>query len=88
MDNGVLPENVLALVPKYLEKQLIDPFDGKPLRIRRFDKGIEVFSVAEDDQPDDNAIEFHGGNGAIRPIKNVRYRLWDVSERAQPSSHK
>ena len=84
MNNGNFPDTVAALVPAYLDKELFDPFNGEPLHIRRFEKGIEVRSVAEDDKPDDNRLDIHGTGQVLRPIKDVRYRLWDVSARGLP----
>jgi hypothetical protein len=45
---GRLPESLDQLVPKYLDAVPIDPFDGKPLRYKRLDKGYTIYSVGED----------------------------------------
>jgi hypothetical protein len=45
---GRLPETLEELVPKYLEAVPMDPFDGKPLRYKRLEKGYTIFSVGED----------------------------------------
>ena len=39
---GRLPENLNELVPQFLPKVLVDPFDGQPLRYHRLDKGYIV----------------------------------------------
>jgi hypothetical protein len=44
-ENGRCPENLQQLVPKYLPSVLIDPYDGKPLRYRKLQKGFKVWSV-------------------------------------------
>jgi hypothetical protein len=44
-ENGRCPENLQQLVPKYLPSVPIDPYDGKPLRYRKLQKGFRVWSV-------------------------------------------
>jgi hypothetical protein len=44
-ENGRYPENLQQLVPKYLPSVPIDPYDGKPLRYRKLQKGFKVWSV-------------------------------------------
>jgi len=44
---GRLPKSE-ELAPKYLDTVLIDPFDGKPLRYKRFAKGYTIYSIGED----------------------------------------
>ena len=45
---GRLPGTLEEVVPKYLEAVPIDPFDGKPLRYKRLEKGYTIYSVGED----------------------------------------
>jgi hypothetical protein len=45
---GRLPETLEQLVPKFIEAVPIDPFDGKPLRYKRLEKGYTIYSVGED----------------------------------------
>jgi hypothetical protein len=45
---GRLPESLEELVPKYIEAVPIDPFDGKPLRYKRLEKGYTIYSIGED----------------------------------------
>lgn len=45
---GRLPETLEALVPKFIEAVPIDPFDGKPLRYKRLEKGYTIYSIGED----------------------------------------
>lgn len=44
-EHGHYPDNLQALVPKYLPKVPIDPFDGKPLRYQRLAKGFKIWSI-------------------------------------------
>ncbi|MCS7263538.1 MAG: type II secretion system protein GspG [Armatimonadetes bacterium] len=44
-ERGRYPESLQALVPKYLPKVPIDPYDGKPIKYRRLSRGFKVWSV-------------------------------------------
>ncbi len=44
-ENGRYPENLQQLVPKYLPFVPVDPYDGKPIRYRKLEKGFKVWSV-------------------------------------------
>jgi hypothetical protein len=75
------PDALDALVPQYLAQVPRDPFDGKPLRYRRLDQGVVVYSVGKD-------REDNGGNiNTKRPLEkgtDLGFRLWDVAHRRQP----
>lgn len=43
--DGQLPETLDMLVPQYLDETPLDPFDGEPLRYRRYQDGYIVYSV-------------------------------------------
>ncbi len=45
---GRLPESLEELVPRYMETVPIDPFDGKPLRYKRLEKGYTIYSIGDD----------------------------------------
>jgi hypothetical protein len=72
------PEALTDLVPVYLAAVPTDPYDGAPVRFRRFTEGVVVYSVGEDSQDD-------GGNIALtgKPGTDTGWRLWDVSYRRQ-----
>jgi hypothetical protein len=55
-ENGLYPENLQQLVPKYLPSVLIDPYDGKPLRYRKLQKGFKVWSVGGN-RKDDGGVK-------------------------------
>lgn len=55
-ERGHYPDNLHALVPKYLPSVPLDPYDGKPLRYRKLEKGFKVWSVGRDKKDD-------GGSG-------------------------
>ena len=45
---GSLPKELADLVPRYIDKVPIDPFDGKPLRYKLTEPGYIVYSIGED----------------------------------------
>jgi hypothetical protein len=69
-NNGKLPDQLSSLVPAFLDKVPIDPFDGQPLRFKRTDKGYVVYSIGPD-EVDDGGIEAPAG---LKPRS-----LWDVT---------
>jgi hypothetical protein len=46
--SGQLPETLAEIVPAYLSAIPSDPFDGKALRFRKFERGFVVYSVGQD----------------------------------------
>jgi hypothetical protein len=69
--HGGLPERLDQLVPGDLKAVPEDPFDGKPLRYRRLDRGYVVYSVGEDGKDD---------GGKEQPPKDSRTpgETWDL----------
>jgi hypothetical protein len=55
-ENGRYPENLQQLVPKYLPSVPIDPYDGKPLRYRKLQKGFKVWIVGGN-RKDDGGVK-------------------------------
>jgi hypothetical protein len=53
-NGGRLPETLEALTPSFLEEIPKDPFDGKPLRYVRKNKGYLIYSIGPD------LVENHG----------------------------
>ena len=54
--NGVLPDSLSAVVPKFLTAVPTDPFDGQPLRYKKLANGYVVYSVGEDGK-DNGGVE-------------------------------
>jgi hypothetical protein len=81
-DRGNWPGSLAGLVPKYLEKVPLDPFDGKPLRFGTFDKGVVIYSVGSDGVDNGGHVERDtiGEEGM-----DFGFRLWDVKHRRQPA---
>ncbi len=50
-----LPETLEELVPKFIEAVPIDPFDGKPLRYKRLEKGYMIYTIGEDGEDNGGA---------------------------------
>lgn len=48
--NEKLPNDLSVLVPQFLSAVPKDPFDGRPLRYKRLEKGYVIYSVDEDGQ--------------------------------------
>ncbi len=74
------PESLKELVPEYIKEIPKDPFDGAPLRYRRLDEGVVIYSVGVDKTYD-------GGNpvdNAHKPCSEARVRLWNLEHRRQP----
>jgi hypothetical protein len=50
--HGTLPETLADLVPDYLAETPLDPYDGKPLRYKKLEKGYVVYSIGPNDTDD------------------------------------
>lgn len=61
--NGRFPNATGELIPEYLSELPRDPFDGKPIRIAKFDSGIVVYSIGE------NTID---DGGQVVPLQGER----------------
>jgi hypothetical protein len=55
-EHGRYPEDLQALVPKFLPSVPSDPYDGKPLRYRKLQKGFKVWSVGGN-RKDDGGVK-------------------------------
>jgi hypothetical protein len=81
--NNCWPDNLMDLVPQFLSKVPLDPFDATLLRYRRLDDGVVVYSIGPDG-------EDNGGTFDKDPNKqgtDVGFRLWDVPRRRQPPNN-
>jgi len=47
-DHGRLPNNTEELVPEFIPTVPQDPFDGKPLRMKKTDEGVVLYSIGPD----------------------------------------
>jgi hypothetical protein len=55
-EHGRYPEDLQALAPKFLPSVPSDPYDGKPLRYRKLQKGFKVWSVGGN-RKDDGGVK-------------------------------
>lgn len=76
------PESLEALVNAgFLDAVPVDPYDGKPLRLKRTVDGLVVYSVGQDE------IDNGGFINRDRPFDvgtDQGFRVWDLSRRRQP----
>jgi hypothetical protein len=79
--HGHWPDSLSSLVPEFLAKVPLDPYDAKPLRYRRLEDGVVIYSIGPDE-------EDNGGNlDREHPTKSgtdLGFQLWDVNKRRQP----
>src|SRR5262249_14654539 len=79
--NGRWPERLEDLVPAYLSKIPIDPFDGQPIRFRRLKDGVIIYTVGEgQDEDGSRRVRVKAGS----PDIDVGFELWDPDRRRQP----
>jgi hypothetical protein len=83
--HGKWPDSLDTLGPQFLADVPRDPFDGQPLRYRRLEDGVAIYSVGVD------ALD-NGGNldraHPDWPGVDIGFRLWDVAKRRQPPQPK
>jgi hypothetical protein len=87
LEKGAWPNSLDDLVPAYLSKVPVDPFDGKPLRYRRFDQGVKIYSVGDgvDDGGEIDKRTHRGEDLGTGPGADLGFRLVDVKYRRQPA---
>lgn len=61
LDHKRLPDELGQLVPGYLGHAPRDPFDGKPLRFKKLERGYAIYSVGTNGR-DDGGEESSGGD--------------------------
>jgi hypothetical protein len=78
--HGRWPDTLEQLVPGLLGRIPLDPYDGRPIRYRRLEDGVVVYSVGLDGQ--DNGGKLLAN--VMSPGADIGFRLWDVKARRQP----
>lgn len=73
------PEQVAELVPTFIDKPLLDPFDGQPLRMTTDEKGVTIYSIGENRQDDDGAVFSSFKEG------DVGMKLFNPDQRGMPA---
>lgn len=84
-EKRVWPHSVDELCPHYLAATLLDPFDGKPLRYRRVEDGVVIYSVGQDGRDNGGDLDPEHRN---QSHADIGFRLWDVAKRRQPPRQK
>jgi hypothetical protein len=77
---GHWPESLNDLVPAHLRALPIDPFDGKPLRMKRTENGLLIYSVGPDGVDNQGYLGKHNYQAGT----DMGRQLWDVKERRLP----
>jgi len=75
------PESLDSLVPEFIVKIPMDPFDAKPLRYRRLNDGVVIYSIGPDEE--DNGGKLDRGD-LKKHGTDIGFRLWNVDCRRQP----
>lgn len=68
-EQGRLPDDLSELTPDYLQEVPKDPFDGKPLRYKKVDRGYLIYSIGDDGKDDG------GKSGQFRVRPDVTFRV-------------
>jgi hypothetical protein len=75
------PDTIDKLCPKYLAAVPLDPFDGEPLRYRRVEDGVVIYSVGRDGADNNGYFDRKYPNELG---VDIGCRVWDVAKRRQP----
>lgn len=59
-NGGQLPSRLEELLPGFLSSVPIDPFDGRPLRFQKLERGYVIYSVGQDRNDNDGKEHTHG----------------------------
>jgi hypothetical protein len=75
------PGSMEELVPRFLTRPIPDPYYGKPIRLRRLEGGLLIYSIGPDGVDDGGAIDPPQPG---KPSPDIGFRLWNVDKRRQP----
>jgi hypothetical protein len=76
--HGRWPEALEPLVPEFLAGVPLDPFDGRPLRLRRTQDGVVIYSIGADGRDHEGKLYREGGP---RDKTDAGFQLWDADQR-------
>jgi hypothetical protein len=79
--HGHWPDSLNSLVPDFLAKVPLDPYDAKPLRYRRLKDGVVIYSIGPDETDDGGNLE---RENPTKPGTDLGFQLWDLTSRRQP----
>jgi len=83
-EQGRWPTALRELYPKHCPEVLVDPFNGQPLRLKKTDEGLAIYSVGVDGSDNDGNLLQQGNQNAEGIDQG--FRLWDVGQRRQPAN--
>ena len=78
--HGHWPESLTLLVPEFLAKVPLDPYDANPLRYRRLADGVVIYSIGKNEKDDGGKFDRQN----LRESPDIGFQLWDVNRRRQP----
>ncbi len=85
LDRGTWPNTLDALVPDYLERVPIDPFDGMPIRFAIMDEGIKVWTIAENNVDDGGDVGRLEKQNPKKPSKDSGWVFLNPDLRGRPA---
>jgi hypothetical protein len=85
LDHDRWPERWEDLTPKYLASVPLDPWDEKPLKLKRREKGVLIYSVGPDGKDDSGTLN---RENRIAPGSDLGFELFDPPHRCQPAPPK
>jgi len=80
--HGHWPDSLLSLVPEFLAKVPLDPYDAKPLHYGRLADGVVIYSIGPDET--DNGGKIDRKYPRQEKGTDIGFQLWDVNRRRQP----
>jgi hypothetical protein len=84
--NNSYPADLKELVPEYIDRIPLDPFDGKPLKMKSVDGGLDLYSVGSEKEDEYNdkiePIHFYMGKEAYEKFR-VKPALEEKRKQAQ-----
>ena len=75
------PSSLEDLVPRFLATSIPDAYYGKPIRLRRFEGCLAVYSIGSDGVDNGGALD-PSQPGKLNP--DIGFCLWDLAKRRQP----
>lgn len=80
LERGQFPDQAVDLVPGFLAVIPEDPFDGQPLRYRRTDNGVVIYTIGDDKVDDGGHVAPQSEHGLDR-VSDYGIRLLDPEKR-------
>lgn len=81
---GNWPASLADLVPKYLPAVPVDLFDRQPLRFKKDEEGVVVYSIGPDGQDDGGSpLLVPEDRSGDLPRGDIGFRLWNPERRGQ-----